>query len=97
MVTDALRALLLEAHGYKTQILEFVSLEHTSKNKLILAVRGNPSASQAEILAQVKAKAEILAQVKAKAEILAQIKALKAHYGIEHQMLETLLEQSASA
>lgn len=85
MVTDALRALLLEAHGYKTQILEFVSLEHTSKNKLILAVRGEAPASQAEIQVQVEAKANILAQ----------IKGLKAYYGIEHQMLESLLEQSA--
>jgi len=53
MVTDALRALLLEAHGYKTQILEFVSLEHTSKNKMILAVRGGGAAARDEILAQI--------------------------------------------
>jgi Methyltransferase domain len=39
MVTDGLRALLLEACGYATQVFEFVSLEHTSKNKMILAVK----------------------------------------------------------
>ena len=39
MLTDSLRALLLEAAGYSTQIFEFVSLEHTNKNKMILAVR----------------------------------------------------------
>ena len=39
MVTDTLRALLLEASGYATQVFEFVSLEHTSKNKMILGVR----------------------------------------------------------
>lgn len=39
MITDTLRALLLEAHGYSTQIIEFISLEHTSKNKMLLAVR----------------------------------------------------------
>lgn len=39
MVTDSLRALLLEANGYDAQVFEFVSLEHTSKNKMILAVR----------------------------------------------------------
>jgi Methyltransferase domain len=39
MVTDSLRALLLEASGYDAQVFEFVSLEHTSKNKMILAVR----------------------------------------------------------
>jgi Methyltransferase domain len=39
MVTDGLRALLLQACGYDTQVFEFISLEHTSKNKMILAVR----------------------------------------------------------
>ena len=39
MVTDSLRALLLEASGYDAKVFEFVSLEHTSKNKMILATR----------------------------------------------------------
>jgi len=39
MVTDSLRALLLEAEGYDAQVFEFVALEHTSKNKMILAVK----------------------------------------------------------
>jgi len=39
MLTDGLRALLLEAQGYDTQVFEFVSLEHTQKNKMILATR----------------------------------------------------------
>ena len=39
MVTDSLRALFLEASGYSAQVFEFVSLEHTSKNKMILAKR----------------------------------------------------------
>ena len=39
MVTDSLRALLLETCGYDAQVFEFVSLEHTSKNKMILATR----------------------------------------------------------
>ena len=53
MVTDGLRALLLEASGYATQVFEFVSLEHTSKNKMILAVkRAQPPAPQSA-LAQV--------------------------------------------
>ena len=39
MVTDALRALLLEREGYAARVFEFVSLEHTSKNKMILARR----------------------------------------------------------
>ena len=36
---DALRATLLEQHGYETQILEFIDMEHTPKNLLIRAVK----------------------------------------------------------
>ena len=43
LATDALRAKALEICGYKTQVVEFVDLEHTSKNLLIRAVRGNVS------------------------------------------------------
>ncbi|MDB5612874.1 MAG: SAM-dependent methyltransferase [Devosia sp.] len=37
MVTDTLRALLLELSGYKTKVFEFVSDAHTPKNNLIVA------------------------------------------------------------
>ena len=47
LVTDTLRAQLLELHGYRTQLVEFVSLEHTAKNVLIRAVRGAPAGMQA--------------------------------------------------
>jgi SAM-dependent methyltransferase len=55
MVTDSLRALFLEAHGYTTKVFEFISLEHTNKNKMILAVKKpqhNPRES-AEVLRQI--------------------------------------------
>ena len=39
MLTDSLRSLWLEAMGYASQVFEFVSVEHTSKNKMILAVK----------------------------------------------------------
>jgi len=39
LVTDALRAQLLELAGYRTQLLEFVDLASTPKNVLIRAVR----------------------------------------------------------
>lgn len=39
LVTDALRANLLEQQGYETQILEFIDMEHTPKNLLIRAVK----------------------------------------------------------
>jgi hypothetical protein len=53
MVTDGLRALLLEACGYETQVFEFISLEHTSKNKMILAVKRATSNAPEEVLAQI--------------------------------------------
>lgn len=55
MVTDSLRALLLEANGYTTKVFEFISLEHTNKNKMILAVKKakiNPK-DQAKTLTQI--------------------------------------------
>ncbi len=42
LYTDALRANMLEAQGYKTQILEFIDMEHTPKNILIRAVKTGP-------------------------------------------------------
>jgi SAM-dependent methyltransferase len=39
LVTDALRALVLEREGYTTQMVEFIDLEHTPKNVLLRAVR----------------------------------------------------------
>ncbi len=39
LITDGLRADMLEEAGYRTQILEFIDMEHTPKNILIRAVR----------------------------------------------------------
>ena len=36
IITDSLRAMLMEAFGYKTKVFEFVSTEHTPKNLLIV-------------------------------------------------------------
>ncbi|MBZ9610751.1 class I SAM-dependent methyltransferase [Rheinheimera maricola] len=55
MVTDSLRALLLEAHGYDTKVFEFISLEHTSKNKMILATKRKQTRDNANILQQIAA------------------------------------------
>lgn len=58
MVTDAYRALVLEACGYEVQILEFIDMTHTPKNLLIRAVRRKaPNRDKEEALgwAQVKA------------------------------------------
>ena len=77
MVTDSLRALLLESQGYRTQVFEFIALEHTSKNKMILAVKAQGSA--AEALAARRP------------ELLAQIAEIKRFYGLREQRLEQLL------
>lgn len=53
MVTDSIRALLLEVHGYTTQIIEFVSLEHTSKNKMLLAVKHATNVDREGLLAKI--------------------------------------------
>jgi hypothetical protein len=38
-VTDSLRTLLLERSGYSTTLLDFVSIEHTPKNLMIVGTR----------------------------------------------------------
>ncbi|PST84465.1 SAM-dependent methyltransferase [Pedobacter yulinensis] len=47
MVTDGLRAMLLEYAGYKTRVFEFISDAHTPKNVLIVGIRSKcPGGSQ---------------------------------------------------
>lgn len=41
LITDALRADLLEEKGYDVQILEFIDMEHTPKNLMIRAVKSD--------------------------------------------------------
>jgi len=38
-VTDALRSLLLERNGYSTKLIEFVPIEHTPKNLMLVGTR----------------------------------------------------------
>jgi len=46
LATDTLRARFLEEQGYRTQLLEFIDLEHTPKNLLIRAVRRHAKQDQ---------------------------------------------------
>lgn len=56
MVTDGLRALILEYHGYTTKVFEFISDAHTPKNVLIVGTRSKRApASDPAILERIKA------------------------------------------
>ncbi len=53
-ITNVLRCLQLEAHGYQVTVTELVGWEHAMKNELILARRmGGPKRSARERLSQV--------------------------------------------
>lgn len=43
LLTDGIRALLMEAHGYQVKALEFVSVEHTPKNMMLIGVKKKPN------------------------------------------------------
>ncbi len=59
LMTDAIRANLLMASGYKAQLLEFVDLAHTPKNLLIRARKASiPPAHARRALAEVDALCE---------------------------------------
>jgi len=79
MVTDGIRALILEYFGYKTKVFEFISDVHTPKNVLVVGVK------KAESL-KLKAESE------RKAEVLQKIKASKVYFGIGYHHLERLLD-----
>ncbi|SHF07956.1 class I SAM-dependent methyltransferase [Devosia limi] len=54
MVTDGLRSLLLELHGYRTKVFEFISDAHTPKNVLIVAEKdGRVGRDREAILAKI--------------------------------------------
>ncbi len=55
MITDTIRALILEYFGYKTQVMEFIEMEHTPKNVLLVGRKvGEPSVDEkASILKEI--------------------------------------------
>lgn len=71
MLTDTIRALLLKAYGYDTKVFEFVALEHTSKNKMILATkRQDCQAPDQQVLAQIQALKQMYGIQKHSLELL---------------------------
>lgn len=81
MVTDGIRALILEYFGYKTKVFEFISDAHTPKNVLVVGVKGKEQG--------VRSKAQ---GARNKEEILKKIKDTKAYFGIGYHHLERLME-----
>src|SRR5262249_48935539 len=49
LVTDAFRALVLRMLGYRTDVVEFISPEHTARNLMIRAVRGAPAGDERHV------------------------------------------------
>lgn len=56
LITDGLRASMLEEQGYRVQVLEFIDMEHTPKNILLRAIkepekirRGDAAGKQEEL------------------------------------------------
>jgi SAM-dependent methyltransferase len=56
MVTDGIRALILEYYGYKTKVFEFISDAHTPKNVLVVGVKTKHTGAKnkQEILQKIK-------------------------------------------
>ena len=78
MLTDGIRALILEYYGYKTKVFEFISDAHTPKNVLVVGVKP---------LNSLKGTSE----TRRKEEVLQKIKETKAYFGIDYHHLERLL------
>ena len=75
-VTDALRCLALRLHGFDdARIIEWISLEHTAKNTMIVATRDRRAATDG-------ARAD---------DLRAELRALAAHHGVATQRLCALL------
>lgn len=49
MVTDTIRALILEKHNYNTKVFEFISNEHTRKNVMLVANKSSKKSDQTSI------------------------------------------------
>ncbi|WP_140938279.1 class I SAM-dependent methyltransferase [Sphingobacterium lumbrici] len=55
MLTDGIRALILEYYGYQTKVLQFITDAHTPKNVMIVGVKKTPNLKrQQEILAKLQ-------------------------------------------
>ena len=53
MITDTIRALILEYFGYKTQVMEFIEMEHTPKNVLLVGRKSSKAPDKVKIVQQI--------------------------------------------
>jgi hypothetical protein len=53
LITDTIRALVLELYGYKTKVFEFISSEHTPKNIMISGIKHNNPVKKNKIRFQI--------------------------------------------
>lgn len=58
MVTDAIRALVLEYCGYKTQVMEFIEIDNTPKNVLLVGRKCDKAVDKQAVAAQIRALLE---------------------------------------
>lgn len=56
LLTDGLRAMLLEKNGYKVKVVEFVGLEHTPKNLMLIASKTNNHANNEAKIQAIKSQ-----------------------------------------
>lgn len=55
ILTDTIRALILESFGYKTRVFEFISTQHTPKNVMIVGIKSTgTTADKSTALEQLK-------------------------------------------
>lgn len=75
ILTDTIRALVLEAYGYRSNIAEFVATEHTPKNLIISAVKKKLNPEYYSIPDQ---------------DVIATIEALKKEFNLKSHYLQEL-------
>ncbi|MBW2739380.1 MAG: SAM-dependent methyltransferase, partial [Deltaproteobacteria bacterium] len=70
LITDGIRALIMEFFGYKTKVFEFISNEHTAKNIMITGIKTREQVNKERILQEINAIKKIYGIKKHHLEIL---------------------------
>ncbi len=54
IITDGIRALIMEANGYQSKVFEFISTDHTPKNLMITGKKSKPNTAALEQVQKIK-------------------------------------------